>query len=92
MLVTSRRDGVVRIAPGRPRTRHTPTQPPLTRTRARTTCPRIPRLDGHNDGAPLEEGGMTTAVVPMLEFVITLGGVLGVFFGFTFGLLWLWNR
>jgi hypothetical protein len=30
--------------------------------------------------------------VPMLEVVITVGGVLAVFFGFTFGLLWLWNR
>jgi len=35
---------------------------------------------------------MTTAVVPLLELVITLGAALGVFFGFTFGLLWLWNR
>lgn len=35
---------------------------------------------------------MTTAVVPMLEVVITVGGVLAVFFGFTFGLLWIWNR
>ena len=26
---------------------------------------------------------MTTAVVPMLEVVITVGGVLAVFFGFT---------
>ena len=35
---------------------------------------------------------MTTAVVPLLELVITVGGVLAVFFGFTFGLLWLWNH
>ena len=34
---------------------------------------------------------MTTAVVPMLEVVITVGGVLAVFFGFTLGLLWIWN-
>jgi hypothetical protein len=35
---------------------------------------------------------MTTAVVPLLEVVITVGGVLAVFFGFTFGFLWIWNR
>ena len=35
---------------------------------------------------------MTAAVTPWLEVVITVGGVLAVFFGFTFGLLWLWSR
>ena len=35
---------------------------------------------------------MSAAVVLWLEVVITVGGVLAVFFAFTLGLLWIWNR
>lgn len=42
--------------------------------------------------APARRRGMTVAASQLLEFTITVGGVFAVFFGFVFGLLWIWNH
>jgi hypothetical protein len=35
---------------------------------------------------------MTLAVIPWLEFLVTVGGVFALFLGLAFGLLWIWNH
>jgi hypothetical protein len=34
---------------------------------------------------------MHPATAQLLELTVTVGGVLAVFLGFVFGLLWIWN-